>query len=216
MTLNCYAQSEKKRAHAPRRQAQKVRRKPEICFCLSSSPDKQNNNSLCTLRLCGEVSESLSAKIGVNLRLIALTFLLPTAHCFLSFSPFWLIAIYWLHSSELVKAGSVFPQYLLPCLRRDAPEALMDCLLSARPGGSRQGEISGPENVFCAHMLHEGCDLVEPGGEAALAVEHLRRLKLVALGGKAVMLELMVGPLQVDHAPAQRALRKYNSQTWVP
>ena len=38
-------------------------------FFLSSSPDKQKFNSLRTLRLCGEMSESLSAKIGVNLRL---------------------------------------------------------------------------------------------------------------------------------------------------
>ncbi len=57
----------------------------EISFCLSSSPDKQKSISLRSLwfdsahhpesiegRLCGEISESLSAKICVNLRLIAL------------------------------------------------------------------------------------------------------------------------------------------------
>ncbi len=51
---------------------QNLKASTEICFCLSSSSDKQKRNSLRSLRLCGEMVGSLSALIGVNRRLIEL------------------------------------------------------------------------------------------------------------------------------------------------
>jgi len=48
---------------------QNLKASTEICFCLSSSPDKQKIRSLRPLRLCGEMAGSLSAKIGDNRQL---------------------------------------------------------------------------------------------------------------------------------------------------
>ena len=66
-------QSTLRQAVLPNRETaigQKTRPSETICFCLSSSSDKQKSNSLRSQRLCGEIAGFLSALIGVSLRLI--------------------------------------------------------------------------------------------------------------------------------------------------
>src|SRR4029453_16455505 len=80
---------------------------------------------------------------------------------------------------------------------------------------SPQGEIGWPENVFRADVSGERRDGVEPRGEETLALEHFRGLQRITLAGEAVMVELMVGPLHVEHAPAKRAFGEHDAKARV-
>src|SRR5262245_9047285 len=66
-----------------------------------------------------------------------------------------------------------------------------------------------------ADVSSERRNLVEPRGKETLAVEHFGGLQRVTLAGETVMVELMVGPLHVEHPPAKRTLGEHDTETWV-
>src|SRR5437867_3260480 len=94
-------------------------------------------------------------------------------------------------------------------------EAAVDRLPDVRPGGSGLWNVGRPQDVSRPDEGKEPRQRLIPGVEVALAVEQLGRGQVVAFVGQAIVVGLMVGPLEIERRPAQSTFGEYHAQPWV-
>ena len=111
-----------------------------------------------------------------------------------------------------IQLRGIPPQHSFARFRRDALETVIDGFSGARPGRIGERQIGRPENVIGADVVRERRDQIVPGVEEALTLEHLQRREVVTFAGESVMLELVIGPFQIEHAPAERAFGQHQAQ----